>query len=184
MFTSSPFVAQTYHQTFFKSVVESDTGSGDDDAILLEAVADTSCGCEQVPYATFGAPNFRVPPSRRSSDTAFNPRVCQARVSLVSEVPHRHHCQRIAIVCNDRIQSNFRHELGHVPPPSDHDRLRTIISGSMRLAVAIRSTPASSLTPKGSPASNATDRAPTAISVMNSSPLTPGFRYFGPQSEA
>jgi TetR/AcrR family transcriptional repressor of bet genes len=52
-------------------------------------------------------------------ETIFNPRVCQAWVSLVSEVPHSHHCQRIAIVCNERIQSNFRHELRHFLPTSE-----------------------------------------------------------------
>jgi TetR/AcrR family transcriptional repressor of bet genes len=52
-------------------------------------------------------------------ETIFNPRVCQAWVSLVSEVPHSRHCQRIAIVCNERIQSNFRHELRHFLPASE-----------------------------------------------------------------
>ena len=44
----------------------------------------------------------------------FNHRVCQAWVSLISEVPHNHECQRIKIACNNRIISNFRHELKHL----------------------------------------------------------------------
>ena len=52
-------------------------------------------------------------------ETVFNPRACQAWVSLVSEVPQSCHCQRIAIVCNERIQSNFRHELRHFLPASE-----------------------------------------------------------------
>lgn len=46
-------------------------------------------------------------------DTIFNRRVCQAWVSLISEVPHNVNCQRIQTACNARIDSNFRHELKH-----------------------------------------------------------------------
>ena len=44
-------------------------------------------------------------------ETIFNPRVCQAWVSLISEVPHSKQCQRIQIACNARIRSNLQHEL-------------------------------------------------------------------------
>ncbi len=46
-------------------------------------------------------------------ETIFTRRVCQAWVSLISEVPHNEGCQRIQIACNERIQSNLRHELKH-----------------------------------------------------------------------
>ena len=52
-------------------------------------------------------------------ETIFNPRVCQAWVSLISEVPHSDHCQRIQTVCNERIRSNFEHELKHFLPASE-----------------------------------------------------------------
>ena len=41
----------------------------------------------------------------------FNQRVCQAWVSLISEVPHNKQCQRIQIACNARIQSNLIYSL-------------------------------------------------------------------------
>ena len=44
-------------------------------------------------------------------DTIFNRRVCQAWVSLISEVPHNKQCQRIQIACNERNQSNLKHEI-------------------------------------------------------------------------
>lgn len=46
-------------------------------------------------------------------DTIFNRRVCQAWVSLISEVPHNKQCQRIQIACNERNQSNLKHEIKH-----------------------------------------------------------------------
>lgn len=46
-------------------------------------------------------------------ETIFNPRVCQAWTSLISEVPHSRQCQRIQIACNQRIYSNLKHELKH-----------------------------------------------------------------------
>ncbi|MEP2030294.1 MAG: transcriptional regulator BetI [Paracoccaceae bacterium] len=46
-------------------------------------------------------------------ETIFNRRVCQAWVSLISEVPHNEKCQRIQIANNERIRSNLKHELGH-----------------------------------------------------------------------
>ena len=49
----------------------------------------------------------------------FNHRVCQAWVSLISEVPHNHECQRIQIANNNRISSNFRHELKHLLNPEE-----------------------------------------------------------------
>lgn len=46
-------------------------------------------------------------------DTIFNRRVCQAWVSLMSEVPHNAQCQRVQTANNARINSNLRHELKH-----------------------------------------------------------------------
>lgn len=45
------------------------------------------------------------------SDTTFHPRVCQAWVSLISEVQQSKQCQRVQVACNRRIESNFQHEL-------------------------------------------------------------------------
>lgn len=56
------------------------------------------------------------------SETIFNRRVCQAWVSLIAEVPHNDQCQRIQIACNQRIQSNLRHELKHFLTKEDTDR--------------------------------------------------------------
>ncbi len=55
-------------------------------------------------------------------DTIFNRRVCQAWVSLISEVPHNSECQRIQIACNERIRSNLEHELKHFLSPEDTPR--------------------------------------------------------------
>lgn len=44
-------------------------------------------------------------------ETIFNRRMCQAWVSLISEVPHSGQCQRIQVACNKRIESNMLHEL-------------------------------------------------------------------------
>ena len=52
-------------------------------------------------------------------ESIFNHRVCQAWVSLISEVPHNHECQRIQIACNNRIGSNLRHELKHLLEPEE-----------------------------------------------------------------
>jgi len=52
-------------------------------------------------------------------ESIFNHRVCQAWVSLISEVPHNHECQRIQIACNNRIGSNLRHELKHLLDPEE-----------------------------------------------------------------
>src|SRR6056297_1714610 len=46
-------------------------------------------------------------------ETIFNSGVCQAWVSLLSEVPHSIQCQRIQIANNTRIQNNLVHELKH-----------------------------------------------------------------------
>ena len=43
----------------------------------------------------------------------YNRRVCQAWVSLMSEVPHNKQCQRVQSACNARIRSNLAHELKH-----------------------------------------------------------------------
>ena len=40
-------------------------------------------------------------------------------MSLISEVPHNHECQRIQIACNNRISSNFKHELKHFLNPKE-----------------------------------------------------------------
>lgn len=45
------------------------------------------------------------------SESIFNDRVCQAWVSLLSEVPHNQACRRLRFVSNARIESNFRHAL-------------------------------------------------------------------------
>jgi TetR/AcrR family transcriptional repressor of bet genes len=46
-------------------------------------------------------------------ETIFNRPVCQAWVSLISEVPHNEECQRVQISNNQRIRSNLMHELKH-----------------------------------------------------------------------
>jgi len=56
------------------------------------------------------------------SDTIFNRRVCQAWVSLMSEVPHNARCQRIQTACNARIDSNLRHELKHFLNKEDTEK--------------------------------------------------------------
>ncbi|MFD1160598.1 transcriptional regulator BetI [Roseovarius aestuarii] len=55
-------------------------------------------------------------------DTIFNRRVCQAWVSLISEVPHNDQCQRIQYACNERIRTNLEHELKHFLSPDDTKR--------------------------------------------------------------
>ena len=55
-------------------------------------------------------------------DTIFNRRVCQAWVSLISEVPHNEQCQRVQTACNARIQSNLRHELKFFLDKTECDR--------------------------------------------------------------
>ena len=55
-------------------------------------------------------------------ETIFNRRVCQAWVSLISEVPHNKECQRIQIACNERIRSNLEHELKHFLPTQETER--------------------------------------------------------------
>jgi TetR/AcrR family transcriptional repressor of bet genes len=53
------------------------------------------------------------------SQTIFNPSVCQAWVSLISEVPHNIGCQRVQIANNERIRSNLVHELKHFLPETE-----------------------------------------------------------------
>ncbi|MFT5503985.1 MAG: TetR/AcrR family bet gene transcriptional repressor [Gammaproteobacteria bacterium] len=55
-------------------------------------------------------------------ETIFNRRVCQAWVSLISEVPHNEQCQRVQIACNARIQSNLQHELKYFLDKKDTKR--------------------------------------------------------------
>ena len=56
-------------------------------------------------------------------ETIFNRRVCQAWVSLISEVPHNEGCQRVQIANNDRIRSNLMHELRHFLPESEAQKV-------------------------------------------------------------
>ena len=49
-------------------------------------------------------------------ETIFNHRVCQAWVSLISEVPHSKECQRIQLANDRRIRSNLTHELKNFLP--------------------------------------------------------------------
>ena len=51
--------------------------------------------------------------------TIFNRWVCQARASLMSEVPHGTRCQWIQNACNERIRSNRQQELKNFLPPED-----------------------------------------------------------------
>ena len=78
-----------------------------DSAIELYRYADTPC--ERL-WAIIIA-NF--------NETIFNRAVCQAWVSLMAAVPHNTHCQRIQNANNQRIQSNFVHELQHFLNPED-----------------------------------------------------------------
>jgi TetR/AcrR family transcriptional repressor of bet genes len=55
-------------------------------------------------------------------ETIFNRRVCQAWVSLISEVPHNKQCQRVQTACNARIKSNLKHELKHFLNKADTER--------------------------------------------------------------
>ena len=52
-------------------------------------------------------------------ETIYNRRVCQAWVSLISEIPHNKQCQRIQTANNARIRSNLLHELKHFLSPED-----------------------------------------------------------------
>ena len=52
-------------------------------------------------------------------DTIFNRRLCQAWVSLISEVPHSSQCQRVQIACNGRNFSNLKHEVKHFLPEDE-----------------------------------------------------------------
>ncbi len=52
-------------------------------------------------------------------ESIFNQAVCQAWVSLMSEVPHNRDCQRVQIVNYSRVASNFAHELKFFLPRSE-----------------------------------------------------------------
>lgn len=52
-------------------------------------------------------------------ETIYNRRVCQAWVSLISEIPHNKQCQRIQNANNARIRSNLLNELKHFMAPED-----------------------------------------------------------------
>lgn len=56
-------------------------------------------------------------------ETIFNRRVCQAWVSLISEVPHNEGCQRVQIANNERIRSNLIYELRHFLPESEAQKV-------------------------------------------------------------
>ena len=47
------------------------------------------------------------------SEPIYTREVCQAWVSLLSEVPHSKNCQRVQSINNARIKSNLSHELRH-----------------------------------------------------------------------
>ena len=51
------------------------------------------------------------------SEPIYNKEVCQAWVSLLSEVPQSKNCQRVQAANNARIHSNLSHELKHVLEP-------------------------------------------------------------------
>jgi len=52
-------------------------------------------------------------------ETIFTRQVCQAWVSLISEVPHNVQCQRVQIANNERIRGNFMHVLRQFLPEED-----------------------------------------------------------------
>ena len=54
--------------------------------------------------------------------TIFNRKVCQAWVSLMSEVPHNEQCQRAEAANHTRIQSNLRYALKHFLNKTDTER--------------------------------------------------------------
>ena len=51
------------------------------------------------------------------SEPIYNKEVCQAWVSLLSEVPQSKNCQRVQAANNARINSNLSHELKHFLEP-------------------------------------------------------------------
>lgn len=51
------------------------------------------------------------------SEPIYNKEVCQAWVSLLSEVPQSKNCQRVQAANNARIHSNLSHELKHFLEP-------------------------------------------------------------------
>ena len=57
------------------------------------------------------------------SESIFNQRVCQAWVSLISEVPHNVQCQRVQIANNERIRSNLMHELRNFLPVEEAENV-------------------------------------------------------------
>ena len=56
-------------------------------------------------------------------EAIFTRRVCQAWVSLISEVPHNVQCQRVQIANNERIRSNLMHELKQLVPVDDAEKV-------------------------------------------------------------
>lgn len=56
-------------------------------------------------------------------ETIFNRRVCQAWVTLISEVPHNAECERVQVANNERIRSNLMHELRHFLPAEEAKRV-------------------------------------------------------------
>lgn len=82
-------------------------------------------------------------------ETLFNPRVCQAWVSIASEIPHNEQCRRIQAAGTDHTHAHLLHELRHFLSDEDSERaarqLSLLIDGiwvrgellSMSSAVAI-----------------------------------------------
>lgn len=79
---------------------------------LIELYRHAETPCERLWAIVFA--NF--------DETIFNRRVCQAWVSLASEIPHSEQCQRIQTACNARIHSNLRHELKHFLTAEDCEK--------------------------------------------------------------
>lgn len=67
----------------------------------------------------------------------YNGRVCQAWVSLISEVPHNEECQRIQIANNERIRTNLVHELKHFLGP-DETRAAALHFGTLIDGIWVR----------------------------------------------
>lgn len=57
------------------------------------------------------------------SEKIFHQRVCQAWVSLISEVPHNKQCQRIQLANNERIRTNLTHEIKNFVTPGETERI-------------------------------------------------------------
>ena len=86
-------------------------------SLLSESVVEL-CRYAETPYERLWAiivSNFY--------EAIFNRQVCQAWVSLISEVPHNQECQRVQIANNERIRSNLMHELKHFLPEGEVEQV-------------------------------------------------------------